>query len=100
MLERERELRRSAEEAFDLVAPFVAKFAAAAPHYSGGQPRYRGSLTTLDPDPSYVPALTASCTAPGCPPNGPTLGDLRLLADAYTIASAMRNTSTKDTPND
>lgn len=94
--EHDREARRRAEEAFDLIAPFIAKFAAAVPHYAGGKPRFEGTSHFFhDPVPGSYPALATACTAPtgnGSPPNGPTISDLRLLAAAFEQARQLRNT--------
>lgn len=80
-----------AVEAFNLVSPFIAKFAAAAKHYDGGRPRFKGSTLTHEADPSYTPALTGTATGIGGPgaPSSPTLGDLRMLAEAYAAALAI-----------
>lgn len=87
MAERERELARRAREAFDLVAPFVAKFAGAVSHYNRTPPRFSGSSFNHDPDPSYKPALGVSVHGQ-VPLDGPTIGDLRMLVDAYELACA------------
>lgn len=88
--EHDRKLRERAEEAFALVSPFIAKFAAAVPHYEGGNPQYPGTTIFMhEPDPGYRDALTVSSSRPGVPPNGPTLNDLRMLADAYALALAL-----------
>jgi len=91
--ERDRELRQRAEEAFDLIAPFVAKFAAAASHYDGGRPRFEGSTNFFhDADSSHGYALASTATGLGGPgaPQSPTIGDLRLLAAAYEQAILLR----------
>ena len=92
--ERDREARRRAEEAFDLIAPFVAKFAAAVPHYAGGTPRYPGSIFMHDPEPNYRPCLTSTANPPCGAPETPTIGDLRMLADAYAQAIEARRAET------
>lgn len=96
--ERDRRARRSAEEAFDLIAPFVKKFAEAAKHYDGGRPEFEGSVNFKhDADPSYRPALATTVTGLGGPgaPVSPTLGDLRLLSEAYAMAAHLRAAAPK-----
>lgn len=88
--ERDRDARQRAEEAFDLVSPFVAKFAAAVDHYAGGTPRYPGSMFKHDAEPDYQPALTSTAIPPCGAPKEPTLGDLRRLSDAYSAALELR----------
>ena len=92
--ERERELRQKAEEAFDLVSPWVAKFAAVVGHYNRMPPRYPGSQFLYDPDPGYNPALSVSNHGQA-PLNGPTISDLRFLADAYAQAIEARSAETE-----
>jgi hypothetical protein len=86
--EHDREMRRRAEEAFNLVAPFVAKFADAVPHYNRAPPQYQGSVFNLDPDAGYSPALSVSKHGQ-VPLDGPTIADLRMLADAFAQARAV-----------
>lgn len=95
MAERERESARHVREAFDLVAPFVAKFAGAVAHYNRTPPRYPGSTFNQDPDPGYTPALGVSIHGQ-VPLNGPTIGDLRMLADAYELALAALSQQTAE----
>ena len=92
MAERAREAQRRAEEAFDIISPFVAKFAAATSHYDGGRHRYPGSTFVYDADPSYNIALAATATGLGGPgsPRDVTLGDLRMMAAAYAQAIEAR----------
>jgi len=92
--ERDREARRRAEEAFDLIAPFVAKFAAAVGHYNRTPPQYKGSIFNLEPDPGYRPALGVSVHGQ-VPLDGPTISDLRMLAAAYASAIEARRGETQ-----
>lgn len=83
----DREARKRAEEALWLILPLVAKFTASVGHYNRTPPIYSGSSINHDPDPGYHPALSVSVHG-RCPPNSATVNDLRMLAEAVTIARA------------
>ena len=93
MAQHERERRRDAEDAFELISPWVAKFVAAVDHYNRTPPRYQGSTFLADPDPGYNPVLSVSVNG-CCPFNSPTVSDLRFMADAYAQAIEARRAAT------